>query len=129
MREGPSVEVLDAVSCCEEVVRYDRRCKYRHCCQFHDQSASLYFLCAHQVASGGGLCESVMQLRVKVTSTCAWYRIAGMAMLPTAENPVKNLPASIHLHTQNPANVTPTAEREQPVDGSSLPYPLAKSLP
>ena len=29
--------------------------------------------------------------------TCAWYNIAGMAMLPTAENPVKNLPASIHL--------------------------------
>jgi hypothetical protein len=31
-----------------------------------------------------------------VLLTCAWKSIAGMATVPMAENPVKNLPASTH---------------------------------
>ena len=39
--------------------------------------------------------------------TSAWYRIAGMAMEPTAEKPVRNLPASTHLQAERILLVNP----------------------
>jgi hypothetical protein len=44
---------------------------------------------------------------------CACARMAGTAIKPTAEKPVKNLPASIHLTHERLSRVARTEQRLQ----------------
>lgn len=127
---APPSEVPDAahaVFAAEVVVRDDGGAQHKHGSQLHYQCTR----CDH-LHKGHRTTVSCLELQEEHTArrqarpcpvpmlspTCACARIAGIAIDPTAEKPVRNLPASIHLQqqrTRHPSRNDPPPVRRQTV--------------